>query len=68
VYWRAGVLENNTRRCVKKQQRKTEQWEDKSSYIHRFSSPDIVMAQSSTQLLVNTYTVNASACLPSAYA
>jgi hypothetical protein len=34
----ALYLEENAKRCVKKKERKTEQWEDKSSYIHRSSS------------------------------
>jgi hypothetical protein len=33
------VLSKNTRRCVRRKERKTEQWEDKSPYIHR--SPSI---------------------------
>jgi hypothetical protein len=43
MYWRGDVLENNTRYYIKKKERKIEQWEDKSSYIHKSSSPDIAL-------------------------
>jgi hypothetical protein len=50
-YERRG--ENNTRCCMKKKERKTEQWEDKSSYIHRSSSPDIALTTSLSYILHN---------------
>jgi hypothetical protein len=34
-----AVLSTNTRHCMRRKERKTEQWEDKSPYIHR--SPSI---------------------------
>jgi hypothetical protein len=40
---RNWYFEENAKRCVKKKERKTEQWEDKSSYIHRSSSSDITL-------------------------
>jgi hypothetical protein len=36
------VLDKNTRRCVKKKKRKTERWEDKPPYIHRFPYPTLI--------------------------
>jgi hypothetical protein len=43
MYWRGNVLENNTRRYMRRKERKTEQWEDKSPYIHRSPYPTSIL-------------------------
>jgi hypothetical protein len=37
------VLSKNTRRCVRRKEEKTEQWEDKSPYIHRSPYPTSIV-------------------------
>jgi hypothetical protein len=49
------VLSKNTRRCVRRKERKTEQWEDESPYIHRsLSIPKFLLTTSLSSILYSS--------------